>query len=234
MAADDLMYTEENGKPIPMQTGVIKVIALDKILIGSSGIMLCPPIEYEFKNWIAEFIDSQRNTADKRPNTVAEAVYTKMRATFEPIEPVVEFGKWKTHGPSERLVSYIIAGYTKNFTKPYVYELGVEVNAEGTALRYLSPLHRPDNDLWIGEDEFFLRALDGKEPQSSFRKSAFHEITKEVMTALPDIPEGLQDAVASVVSLIKVEAKFNPEKVGQAVNVVLLDRAAERVELAVF
>ena len=233
MAADDLIYTEENGKPIPKQTGVVKVVVCDKVLIGSSGIMFCPPVEYEFKNWIADFIESQRGATDKRPNAIAEAVYAKMRTTFEPIDPVVKLGKWKAHGPTERLVSYVIAGYTKTFTKPYIYEVGVEVNAEGTGLRYLSPLHRPDNDLWIGEDQFFLRALNGAEPQSSFRTSTFDRISGEVLNTLPDIPEGLQDAIASVVSLIKVEAKFNPEKVGQAVNVVLIDRAAERVRLAI-
>ena len=48
------------------------------------------------------------------------------------------------------------------------------------------------------------------------------------------IPAPLQDVVASVVSLIKVEAKFNPKKVGDGVHVAMIERQARRAHTAIF
>jgi hypothetical protein len=51
---------------------------------------------------------------------------------------------------------------------------------------------------------------------------------------LPNIPEALQDVAASAVSLVRVEAKFNPNKVGDKVNAAVIDRRAKRTYLATF
>jgi hypothetical protein len=234
MAADDLMYSEQEGKAIPMATGVPKVFAFDSILIGSAGIAFCDPLKYKLQDWITDFIHAQRSATDKRPKAVAEAIHAKMRETFEPVDAIVKQGKWKSHGPGERLVGYVVAGYTKTFTKPYIYEVGTEVNADGCGLRYIPPIHRPDNDLRIGEDKFLLLAVDGKEPQSSLWHAFFDDILSGVTGTLPNLPEALQDAVASCVSLIKVEAQFNPDKVGQTVNATVIDRASRQVFFATF
>jgi hypothetical protein len=45
---------------------------------------------------------------------------------------------------------------------------------------------------------------------------------------LPDIPEPLQDTVASAVSLVKLEAQFNPNKVGSGVTVAVIDRPGKK------
>ncbi len=234
MAADDLMYSEQDGKTVPLANGVSKVFVMDNVLIGSAGILLWEPLEYKLQGWIADFIEAHRSASDKRPSSVAEAIHAKMRETFEPIDPIVKQGKWKSYGPGERLVSYVIAGYTKNFTKPYFYEVGTEVNPEGSGLCYIPPVQRPDNGLWLGEDKFFLRAIDGKEPQSSLWRGIFSDVVQDVANTLPNLPEALQDSVASVVGLIKVEAKFNPDKVGDTVNVAVIDRRAKRSHIANF
>jgi hypothetical protein len=43
---------------------------------------------------------------------------------------------------------------------------------------------------------------------------------------LPNINRSLQEHAAYIAGLIKVEAYFNKNKVGRAVNVVVIDRAA--------
>jgi hypothetical protein len=151
MAADDLMYTEQDSQVIPMATGISKVFAFDTVLIGGAGIILCEPLKYALQDWISDFIQAQRGAADKRPNAIAEALHAKMRETFQPIDAIVKQGKWKSHGPGEWLVGYVVAGYTKNFTKPYIYEIGTEVNADGNGLLYTPPTHRPDNDCASGK-----------------------------------------------------------------------------------
>lgn len=47
------------------------------------------------------------------------------------------------------------------------------------------------------------------------------------------VPRPLQECVATVVSLIKVEAEFNKDRVGQTVNVAVIDRASRKPYAAV-
>jgi hypothetical protein len=235
MAADDIMYSEQDGKVIPTAYGVPKIFVTGNVLIGSAGLISCgTPIEYKLQDWIADLIQAQHSAPDKRPRAIAETVYGKMRETFEPIEPSVEQEIWKGHIPGDRLVSYLVAGYTKDFTKPYIYEVGIEINAEGSGFVYLPPQHRSDDSVWLGEDKYFLRAIEGEEPQGSLRQNVFSEIVRDAAHTFPDLPAALQDAVASVVSLIKIESQFNPEKVGRGVNVAVSDRSSRQTRMASF
>ncbi len=237
IAADDIMYREQEGQAIPVKQNVRKVWAMGNIMIGSSGILFCPEIEYEFENWIANFIEAHRGATDKLPSDIAEAIHVKMRETFQPVETLVKKGKWEAHAPGERLVNYVIAGYTKNFRKPYIFEVGAEVNSAGDGLRYIAPLHHVHqlpHRVWFGEDQFFLRAEERKEPEASLLGSIASDALNAVAVQLPDIPEPLQETVAIVVGSVKVEAHFNPNKVGDAVNLIVIDRASRKHYLAIF
>jgi 20S proteasome alpha/beta subunit len=79
MAADDLMYAEQSGQAIPLKNGFHKVFVADKnILIGSAALMLDQTIEYQFEDWITEFIETQQGTlAFKRPSDIAAALEIK-------------------------------------------------------------------------------------------------------------------------------------------------------------
>lgn len=70
----------------------------------------------------------------------------------------------------------------------------------------------------FSNDEFIQRALAEQEPEAGVRKQAWSRCVDSAAAVLPNIPEALQDTVASAVSLVKVEAKFNPNKVGDTVK----------------
>lgn len=188
------------------------------------------------EDWIIGIIEEHCGTSVKRPSELADAINAKLRTTFKPIEALVEEGRWSSHGPGERLVSYAVAGYSEKFKQHYLYEVGAEVNAQGNGLVYVSrPNHLEEfPDLFcLGEDEFWLRAHRGIEPQKSWLFEAAPRIIEDTVRALPDIPKSLQKCAAIVIGFIKVEAKFNPDRVGTTVNVALIDRAARKPYAAV-
>jgi hypothetical protein len=231
MAADDLMYEEQRGEAVPLANEVFKVVAFDKVLIGTAGVMLYSTIKYEFQDWITTFVHAQQGGTPKSPLAIAEALYDKMRTTFQPIGSMLKCGDWKSYLPNQRVVSYLIAGYTKEFTKPFIYEIGTEINADGSGLRYLSPSHRPNEDCWIGEDKFLSLATGGREPQLSTWNEFIDTLHDTVAATFLNLPTAFQTEIASVVGLIKVEGKYNSQKVGHGVNVGVIDRAKRRVLL---
>jgi hypothetical protein len=225
MAADDLVYAKQGGQTVPALKGIQKVFIVDSnVLIGSCGLMMHRPIKYDFKDWLSEFIQAHQTTsAAKRPSDVATALEVKMRRTFQSIESIPEDEIWKTNSPGDRFINYVVAGYAESFHRPYLFELGAEVGMN-KRIRYVPSFPRTKNNVWFGEDYFFRRAQNRIEPEYS----SWLSITKslDVSGSLPTIPNPLQDLVASVASLVKVEAQFNPQKVGSKVMVGLIDRKA--------
>jgi hypothetical protein len=227
MAADDLVYVEKGGEVIPSFHGVQKVfVAAENILIGSAGMMANSQIEYKFDDWISRFIESNCSGPGKLPSDVASALYREMQETFEPIASSPESPLWQTHKPGDRVASYVIAGYSKSFQQAYSFEIGAEVNGNGSGLQYIQPIRRsgPNMSLSFGEDQFFGRAQQGLDPEYSAHLSILDDVLLNVRKYLPLIPSPMQEAVASVVSLIKVEAQFNPQKIGSGVRLGLIDR----------
>jgi hypothetical protein len=253
MVADDLVYYAQSSVAIPAERNVRKVFAMgNNILIGTAEIMRAVKsgqligvgetpqtiaIKYKFEDWIIEFIRGQRNVPDNDPKAIANALHAKMRETFKPVEVFLEHGCWGDHSPGDRLVNYIVAGYAKNFKYFQLFEFGAEFNPEGNGLRYIVPISHetklPKN-LFLGEDKFIQRALAEQEPEAGVRMQVWSSCVASATAVLPNIPEALQDAIASAVSLVKVEAKFNPDKVGDIVNVAVIDRRAKRHYLANF
>jgi hypothetical protein len=223
MAADDLVYVERGGEAIPALDQVQKVVAMgENILIGTCGMAWHRSIEYKFEDWIVEFIETHGgSTRGNRPSDVAAALEQKMRETLKAIESPSESGFWKTHRPGERIVNYVVAGYAESFHRPYIFEIGAEINSDSSGLKYVSPLrHGANNIVWFGEDHFFRRAKNGLEPEFSTWKS-IHAVMDGGL--LSQVPQSMQEHVRATVSLIKVEAQFNPKKVGSRVAVGLID-----------
>jgi hypothetical protein len=235
MAADDLVYAERSGHPIPGANCIQKISTLSSnILIGSAGLMIHPEIDYEYENWISSFITAHETDLTKRPSDIATALETRMRNTMKPIESGGESGFWMTHRIGERIVTYIVAGYAESFHQPYLFEFGAEINQDGTGLHYVQPIRHRDSSILVGEDESLTRAQQGLDPEYSARESILAEVTVNVHEYLPQIPISMQEAVASVVSFIKVEARFNPQKVGNGVRLGLIDRKKRDSYTAVF
>jgi hypothetical protein len=220
LAADDLMYAEQGEQAIPLEDGVQKVFVINNnILIGSAGLLAHP--KYKFRDWISEFIEMhQRVPASERPSDIAAALETKMRATFHAIESSPEDDIWKTHLPGDRIVNYAVAGYAESFRRPYVFELGAEVD-NNSRIRYVPAFRHSNEMVWFGEDYHFRRAQDRREPEYSSLQSIIG--TLDISVVLSNIPTTLQQLVASVVGLIKVEAQFNPQKVGGSVTLGVID-----------
>jgi hypothetical protein len=230
LAADDLVYVEQEGQPIPAGNNFRKVCVMDNILIGTAGLMLHADIKYDVHNWINDLINENEGEPDKLPSSIAEAIHAKLKVTFKPAERLVAQGVWKGYRPGGRLVSYLVAGYAKHFKQPYVFEVGVQLNQDSDGLTYIAPLHHrkalPHN-VRIGEDHFIERANDGLEPERSLFTRLVEGVSVDVVRALPNIPPTLQENVACTVSLIKVEANFNPKKVGSTVKIALIDRRSK-------
>ena len=142
MAADDLVYSEKDGQAIPGPQRLQKVFVFaQNILIGTAGVGVFPEGEYEADNWIIEFIQSQ--TAKEcfhRPSDVAAALLTKASTSFDVIHSALANHTWHFHKPGEWVVSYIVAGYAESFKRPYLFELGAEVNTNGDGLIYPAPI----------------------------------------------------------------------------------------------
>jgi hypothetical protein len=227
LAADDLVCGEQERQAVPTSNNFLKVCVMDNILIGTAGLMGHTAIKYDVQEWITDFANVHGNTPDKLPSSVAEAIYAKLKDTFSLAEPLVEQGFLKGYRPGGRLLSYVVAGYAKNFKQPYVFEVGVDISRGSDGLTCIAPIHHrrelPHN-VRFGEDHFIERANDGLEPERSLFTSLVERVSAEVFHALPNIPPALQESLACTVSLIKVEANFNPQKIGSVVKIALIDR----------
>ena len=168
------------------------------------------------------------------PSVVAEAIFDELQNTFAPSRHLVVQGAWKSDTPGGRLLSYLVAGYTKNFKRPYVFELGVEINPANDDLRFVAPFRRdarPPQTVLIGEDKFIQRANAGYQPEQSARDEIISTVFPEILRDFPTATEALKIRLASVAASIKVEARFNPTRVGSRVFVALTERH-QRASLA--
>ena len=237
LAADDLVYTELDGKATPSGRSFTKVCVFGDVLIGTAGLMVDSALKYDVQSWITDFIESHGRTASKLPSAISQAIWDQLRHTFEPTEPLVKQGYWESHRPGDRILSYIVAGYTESFKQAYVFETGVEINRQGDGLTYVSPLHHKKqlpHNVYFGEDYFLERASKGLEPERSHFLKTVEDIGPTIKQLLPDIPGTLQEGLAGAVSLIKVEAHFNPDKVGSTVKVALINRRNRKSYLSTF
>jgi hypothetical protein len=237
LAADDLVYAEHEGQALPLQRDFRKVGAINSTLIGTAGLMIHADINYDLNEWFPELLKELEAAPNGLPSLVAETIYRKLQNVFTPAEPLVARGVWKGHKPGDRLVNYVVAGYTKNFKRPYIFEIGVEINRTNDGLTFVGPIHHQKplpHRVWFGEDHYFERAEKYLEPEYSIWESSANAIHPNVVRAFPHSPEPLQEAVVSMVGCIKVEGHFNADKVGSKVNVVLIDRNSRSILSAAF
>jgi hypothetical protein len=182
---------------------------------------------YDLTEFITDIINKFESEGNGLPSAFADQTYQRLRHSFAPAEPFVRQGIICAQQPGDRLLSYVVAGYTKNFKLPYVFELGVEINCGNNGLVYLAPIaHKKPLPRMVrfGEDYYYERAGKGFEPEQSALDRAIDTVLPKVISAFPDIGSTLQESVACTVGCIKVEAQFNSDKVGSRVNVVLVHR----------
>ena len=234
LAADDLVYAEQEGIAVPRGYDFRKVGATDKVLIGTAGLMEMVHGDFNYRAgaFSNEILDQLEHAPVGLPSSVAERIYRKLREAFEPAESLVTEGVWKGHRPGDRILSYFVAGYTNNFRRPYMFEIGVEINRNNDGLTFVQPISHQKplpHNVRFGEDHFIERANAGFEPERSKWASLVDDVLPGVAQAFPNIPQRLQEIVACTIGFVKLEAHFNPQKVGSKVNVVLIDRIGRAV-----
>jgi len=227
LAADDLLHFEQDDDPVPHNRDFRKVGTLGGALIGSAGVMVDPHTNYCVTDCTSKLSKRFDDAVPQLPSVVAEAIFDELQNTFGPSRRLVAQGAWKSYRPGGRLLSYLVAGYTKNFKSPYMFELGVEINSANDDLRFVAPFRRDGKlpqTVLIGEDAFIERAKAGHEPEQSARDEIASAVFPEILRDFPNSTETLKIRLASVVASIKVEARFNPTRVGSRVFVALTDR----------
>lgn len=213
LAADDLVYTEHDGQAMPLEQDYRKVGAINNILIGTAGLMIHREIGYVLNDWIAELFAELGATPNGLPSSVAVSVLQKLQNTFLPAEPLVAKGVWQGYKPGDRLVNFVVAGYTKNFKRPYIFEVGVEINRSNDGLTFIGPIHLQHalpHTVCFGEDHHYERANDRLEPEHSFRASSVDEVYPYVASDWPNIPQPLQEAVACTVAYVRCASRAIP------------------------
>jgi hypothetical protein len=199
--------------------------------------MVHAAINYDLNVWFPALVAELGATPNGLPSMVAETIYRKLEEVFKPAEPLVAQGVWQGYKPGDRLVNYVVAGYTKHFKRPYIFEVGVEINRNNDGLTFIGPIHHQKplpRRVWFGEDHYFERAEAGLAPEYSVWKNSVDAVHPDVIRVWPDIPNPLQEALACTIGCIKVEAHFKPQKVGSKVNVVLIDRNSRSTLSAAF
>lgn len=197
LAADDLVYIERDGQVIPARNNFRKVCAMDKIMIGTAGLMVHTDIKYDVQDWITDFINTHGGAANELPSSVAEGIYQKLQETFKAAESLVAQDVWKGYRPGDRLVNYVVAGYTKNFKRPYIFEVGVEINRNSDGFAYISPIYHQKalpHNVRFGEDHSIERADAELEPEQSVWASQVDTVFPDVVRAFPNIPPAFQES----------------------------------------
>lgn len=264
MVADDLIYARRDGVAVPVETArkvfafgsvligsaetlrVSEPIDADMLPLMAEHYPIAPGagegtnpawITYRFEDWIIEFIREQRTKAPDNPMSIAKALDSKMRHTFKFVEILLRHGRWDDWVRGARFASYVVAGYSQRFKQLELIELGIEYDSgvEGNTLKYTGPIpHDSQNDLYLGEDQFFPRALQRLEPQFTSFQQKVETCFATADEKFPAVPERLRELAANLAARVKVEAQFNPTKVGATVKVAVLDRRARRHYLASF
>lgn len=73
-----------------------------------------------------------------------------------------------------------------------IFEIGAQINRNRNGLVYIPPTHKRTENLFFGEDEFFLRALRGVEPEHSEWTVIMEDVEPFVSDPLPHISGALQ------------------------------------------
>jgi hypothetical protein len=111
MAVDDLGHSKDTqGKAIPREREIEKLFVLNGgIVVGSTGLMRMPGIEYKFEDWIKAFEAKYSALADKRPRSVAAALEDQMRETFHRMEALPD-DKFRNMNPPAKTPGHLCRG----------------------------------------------------------------------------------------------------------------------------
>jgi len=182
----------------PLYREFRKVGTSGSILSGTSGLMIVSDSKYKYHltEFISDVINKFESDGKGLPCAFADQIYQKFRHNFAPAEPFVRQGIIGRQQPGDRLLSYVVAGYTKNFKRPYVFELGIGVNGDNDGLIYIAPIAHAKSlprIVSFGEDHYCERAGQGLEPEQSALDKAIDTVFPQVITALPNIGSTLQE-----------------------------------------
>lgn len=247
MAADNLAYRAA-AMPRPVSNPVRKVFACgDRLIIGSAATLECNDsvrirgrdgiartfsFEYKFEDWIKQFVSMKSSVSYKDAYSLATAIHDKARQTFQPIDIMLKAGCGGDEKPTERFVTFVVGGYSQDSQHFALFEIGIEVNADGNGLVYSPLRHCEENFFCVGETELLKKSLAGQMPFSDMSANFSRGSLNAVREVLPKIGDSLQESVAFCIGLIRLESYYNPKKVGRNVTASVINKISRFAAVA--
>jgi hypothetical protein len=243
MAADNLAYSDTASGPQSAHDPVQKVFACgERLIVGSAAALVFSfrgvPIrgmdgtlhtlsfEYKFQDWIEQFVSMESSVSYKDAYSLGSAIHDKARQTFQPVDIMLKAGYRADEKPRERFVTFVVGGYSQDFQHFALFEIGIEVNADGNGLVY-SPLRDCEKNFFcVGETELLQKALARQRPFDEMGAKFSRSSLKAVREVLPNVGASLHEMVTFCVGLIRLEAYYNPKKVGRSVTVCLIEKSS--------
>lgn len=198
---------------------VIATAQLMRFDIGGS-------FKYEAEQWIDALVAEAGYNRTKHPHPmpIASAVYEKLRRTFQGA-PVAA---WENQGAGKRVVTYIVAGYPKQSTQPQIVEVAVEVNSDGTGLRFVAPRRHPvalGQVFTLGEDSW--QEEWRRNPEDSGFDGDTGTISGWIALGHPELPPALSEIGGFAAAAVRLQSKIEPKRVGRQVFLAIIDRSHE-------
>ena len=170
------------------------------------------------------------------PWGAASAIAARARLDFEAIATSLRNGGFPRHGPGDKIVTYLVAGYAPGDGEPCCIDVAVKVNGDRNGLEHGEPTSCPAPSstgevwlTWLGEAEHHTRARQELEPEATEFAAKQQRVGKHIGTRIPGIPASLGEIAAHLAALIKVEGKHNPRRVGTRAFISVIERGTNRV-----
>jgi hypothetical protein len=182
-------------------------------------------LEYHFQSWLP-VLDEKSNASVL---DYAKMLQEKARITFKDLDLVLGTENfWKTQFAAHRvLIDYVVVGY--DGAKPTICELVLKTDRETRKMIYDPPECKSPNPadlpvLPFGEQQHIQAAKAPGTPEASYYLELRDGNRATARTLFPQAPPSFQNLIAQVATLIRVEGKLNPEKVGGITTVGVIPK----------
>jgi hypothetical protein len=204
---------------------------------SAAGVRRGGRINYDANQWIPRI---EQDTDDDAPRVIADRIWQKARATFDPIECFYFHTKEGQHqieydGP----VMFVVAGYPKHSKTPEVYAIKVQYDRQNGKLAYPPPEKifpkdgeetlflaagvQPDQ-CWCyvaGEQDTFNAIKANQDPFGAIFRGFYAKRLPAAQLSLKDSPTATQKAVAWVASFIDLEGEFD-QRIGGGSSIAIV------------
>ena len=184
----------------------------------SAGVQRGGQLEYNSYSWLRAIRNEGSVSGDASPKGIAERIWKKARATFDPIECFYFHTKeGQSQIEFEGPVMFVVAGYSNASESAEVYAVRVQYDRQNSKLVYPAPEKIFPNGsqkspacFVAGNQERFDAIKEGREPFIAIFRGFYSQRLARTTLILKDTPTALQETVAWVAAFIDLESQFNP------------------------